>query len=75
MPRRPRVTGRKVAKVLEKAGFILSRTRGSHRIYRHPESGRRVTVPVHRGRIIPPGTLANILRQAGLDWEDFESLL
>ncbi|MCI0821601.1 MAG: type II toxin-antitoxin system HicA family toxin [Chloroflexi bacterium] len=34
-----------------------------------------MVVPVHAGRIIPPGTLLNILRQAGIDVATFISWL
>ena len=75
MPRLPRVSARDLTRALEKEGFVLSRSRGSHRIYRHLETGKRVTVPYHAGRIIPPGTLANILREAGIDRDKLRTLL
>lgn len=71
MPRLPRVRAAEVIKALEKKGYLLSRTRGSHHIYRHPESGRRVVVPYHGARTIPPGTVANILKQADISVDDF----
>ena len=64
-----------MSRALERAGFVLSRTRGAHRIYRHSETGRRVTVPYHRGRLIPPGTLENILKQAGITADELRELL
>ena len=75
MPRLPRVSARELARALEKEGFVLSRSKGSHRIYRHPETGKRVTVPYHARRTIPPGTLANILREVGIDRDDLRELL
>jgi predicted RNA binding protein YcfA (HicA-like mRNA interferase family) len=75
MPRLPRISARELVHALEKEGFVLSRSRGSHRIYRHPETGKRVTVPYHAGRTIPPGTLANILREAGIDRDQLRELL
>ena len=50
MPRPPRVSARELARALEKQGFVLSRSKGSHRIYRHPDTSKRVTVPYHEGR-------------------------
>lgn len=38
----------------------------------HPNSGRRVVVPVHPGREIPKGTLIEILKQAGITRENIE---
>ena len=55
-------------------GFKFSHSRGSHRSY-HREDCRRVIIPFHSGKIIPPGTLKNILRQAELTPEDFSKLL
>jgi predicted RNA binding protein YcfA (HicA-like mRNA interferase family) len=47
-------------------------TRGSHQKLRGPE-GRIVIVPLHRE--LKRGTLASILRQAGLTAEEFQALL
>jgi predicted RNA binding protein YcfA (HicA-like mRNA interferase family) len=75
MPRLPRVSAPELVHALEKEGYVLSRSKGSHRVYRHPETGKRVTVPYHARRTIPPGTLANILREAGIDRDDLRELL
>ena len=75
MPRLPRVSAQELGRALEKEGFVLSRSRGSHRIYRHLGTGKRVTVPYHGGRIIPPGTLTNILREAGIRRDQPRQLL
>jgi predicted RNA binding protein YcfA (HicA-like mRNA interferase family) len=74
MPRLPRVSARQLVRVLERQGLLLSRSRGSHRIYYHLQTGKRVTVPYHGGRIIPPGTLANILREAQIDRDQLPEL-
>ena len=44
----------------------MVRMRGSHRQYRHPEKSGTVTVAGKPSADIPPGTLASILKQAGL---------
>jgi predicted RNA binding protein YcfA (HicA-like mRNA interferase family) len=75
MPRLPRLTASEVIRVVEKRGFVLTRTRGSHQIFRNPSSGRRVTIPFHRGKVIPTGTLLNILRESGIDRDELETLL
>jgi predicted RNA binding protein YcfA (HicA-like mRNA interferase family) len=71
MPKLPSLTPQKVIKILEKKGFILYRTKGSHRIYYHPDTKRRAVVPFHR-RDLPKGTLLEILRQAGISREELE---
>ena len=63
---------RKVIKALESAGFSYARTKGSHTVYRSPE-GRAVVVPMHG--VVKRGTLASILRQAGLTPGEFLKLL
>ncbi|HKV13065.1 MAG TPA: type II toxin-antitoxin system HicA family toxin [Thermoanaerobaculia bacterium] len=54
-PALPTVTARQLTRALERAGFAFSRQRGSHQIYRHVETGKRVSVPVHTGDV-PKGT-------------------
>jgi predicted RNA binding protein YcfA (HicA-like mRNA interferase family) len=44
----PSLTPQKVISLLERKGFVLDRTKGSHRIYFHPETKKRVVVPFHR---------------------------
>jgi predicted RNA binding protein YcfA (HicA-like mRNA interferase family) len=62
----PALSGRDVIAALERAGFEVIRTKGSHRFLRHRnDPGRQTVVPVHRNDL-PPGTLRAILRQARL---------
>ncbi len=51
---------------LERDGWLLARTRGSHRQYKHPVKRGVVTVPGHESDEVAPGTLNSILKQAGL---------
>ena len=54
------VTARRLIAALHQDGFELSRTRGSHRIYRHPD-GRRVVVAYHGiDATFPRGTLGGM---------------
>ena len=63
------MSSREVIQRLLAEGWELVRTKGSHRQYKHPlKPGRLVTVP-HPKKQIPLGTLRNIYRQAGWDWE------
>jgi predicted RNA binding protein YcfA (HicA-like mRNA interferase family) len=71
----PRVTGDKVLKALQRAGFSLVHTRGSHHFLYHQDKDCLVTVPVHAGTIIAPKTLKSILSQAKLTPEEFTVLL
>ncbi|MBU0515571.1 MAG: type II toxin-antitoxin system HicA family toxin [Proteobacteria bacterium] len=58
-----------IVKRLKANGFIHVRTKGSHHKFRHPDTGRTVTIP-HPKKDIPVGTLRNIFRQAGWEWRD-----
>ena len=57
---------REIIKLLEKDGWFLVNTVGSHRQYEHPTKKGKVTVSGKLSDYIRKGTLASILRQAGL---------
>ena len=72
--RLPVVSGFKVVKALGKLGFEIDHQTGSHFILMENKVPfRRVTVPNHK--VIVPGTLLSILRQAGILREEFKELL
>ena len=41
MPKVSPLTPQNFVKILEKRGFVLNRTKGSHRIYYHPDTMKR----------------------------------
>ena len=57
---------REVIKLLEKRGWYLARTKGSHRQFKNPKQSGTVTVSGKPNVDVPPGTLNSILKQAGL---------
>ncbi|MFV0338160.1 MAG: type II toxin-antitoxin system HicA family toxin [Chthoniobacterales bacterium] len=61
----------KVREVLERLkdeGWIMTRQKGSHRQFTHPEKlGLRVTVAGHPKMDVPKGTLNSIFKQA--EWK------
>jgi len=57
---------REAIRFLEADGWYLVATRGSHRQYKHASKAGRVTVPGKLSDDLASGTLASILRQAGL---------
>ncbi|MDD4765681.1 MAG: type II toxin-antitoxin system HicA family toxin [Atribacterota bacterium] len=69
MPKLPSLDPKNIINILKRNGFVLDRTKGSHHIYYHPESKRRVIIPFHK-KDLPKGTLMEILRQAGLRKDD-----
>lgn len=56
---------REIEKIIKADGWVYKNARGSHRQYTHPTKPGKVTIPYHSGDI-PPGTVKNILKQAGL---------
>jgi len=52
-------------KLIKKEGCLLVRTRESHHHFKHPTKKGIVTVP-HPKKDIPKGTVAMIIKQAGL---------
>ena len=71
MPKPPLVSGKETVKALQRLGFVFIRQKGSHAILRREtaDSARGCVVPMHRE--IQPGTLRGILKQAGVDMQDF----
>ena len=74
MTRLPRLKGKELIRALERAGFVVERTRGSHVFLRHPD-GRTTTVPIHSGEMIGPGLLRAILRDVELSADGLTDLL
>lgn len=72
--RLPRISAPDAVKALEKAGFVLVRQSGSHKIFRNKD-GRRVTIPYHSGKVLHPKILKSILRDADLTLEEFKNLM
>ena len=71
--RLPIVSGHELIAALGKLGWVAARQRGSHVLLRHPERPMRLVVPLHRE--LKRGTLAGILRDAGVDGEELRRLL
>lgn len=57
---------REVIRLLERDGWVLVVTRGSHRQFKHPTKPGRVTVSGNLGDDMPKGTVGSVKRQAGL---------
>jgi len=70
----PMISGLEVIKRLRKAGFIAVRQKGSHvRLEKRIEEGMiKLTVPLHDE--MKKGTLNRIIKDAGLNLEEFENL-
>lgn len=56
--------------MIERDGWRLVRTKGSHQQYKHPVKPGTVTVAGKPNLDVPPGTLNSILKQAGLKGQE-----
>jgi predicted RNA binding protein YcfA (HicA-like mRNA interferase family) len=73
--RLPALKAKEVIRALERAGFVVSRTSGSHyRLVHSTDPARKITVPVHSADL-KRGTLRAIIAQAGLTVAEFINLL
>jgi len=72
--RLPRLTAGEIIRVLEQRGFVLSRSSGSHHIYRNA-AGKRATVPVHAGKTLHPKVLQSILRDVDVPPDELKQEL
>ena len=67
------LSGHELRRALERTGFVFQRQRGSHMILRREDPYARVVVPDHK--VLRPGTLRQILQEAGLSVEELLRLL
>jgi predicted RNA binding protein YcfA (HicA-like mRNA interferase family) len=68
-------TARDVDRALQRGGFAVVHQKGSHRYYASPKTGKVVTsLPMHPGDVKRP-LLKKIIRDAGLNEDEFRELL
>jgi predicted RNA binding protein YcfA (HicA-like mRNA interferase family) len=67
------LSGERLRRALERIGFVCQRQKGSHMVLRRDNPYARVIVPDHR--TLRPGTLKQILHEAGLSVERLLELL
>ncbi len=68
-PRLPRMTASDLVALLEIHGFALVRQKGSHLVMQNA-SGKTAIIPMHSGKILGPGILKTILKNAGIPEEE-----
>lgn len=73
MTRLAPISARELQTILSRLGFPLVRQKGSHALWQH-DDGRVTIVPVHRGEDIGRGLLRQIIRDVGIDLEEFVRL-
>lgn len=62
------VSGREVARIIERRGWQLLRVRGSHHLYGRGTA--RLVIPIHGNEPLKIGLLHDLMKQAGLTEDD-----
>lgn len=60
------LSGKQLAKLVEKHGWKLARISGSHHIYVKSGSVVRLSIPIHGNQPLKTGLLAHLLKSAGI---------
>lgn len=61
------LSGKDLARLLERNGWQLLRIHGSHHIYGKPNNIVRLSVPIHGNKPLKTGLLRHLLKLAELD--------
>lgn len=61
------ISGKEFAKLLERKGWELRRTKGSHHIYAKAGSSVRISVPIHGNSPLKIGLLRHFMKIARID--------
>jgi predicted RNA binding protein YcfA (HicA-like mRNA interferase family) len=61
------VSGRELARVVERRGWRLLRVSGSHHIYGKPGGVVRLSIPIHANKALKTGLLRHLLKVAEID--------
>ena len=60
------ISGKDLAKLVEKHGWSLLRVHGSHHIYGKPGTVVRLSIPIHGHKPLKRGLLKHLLKMAGI---------
>ena len=74
-PKLSNLKPREIIRALEKAGYCIHETGGSHVQLKHPSRPGRIKVPYHERFDLPKHIVKSIIRQAGLTNKEFFDLL
>ncbi len=64
------LSGRALARLVERRGWTLLRVNGSHHIYGRPGSVVRLSIPIHGNRPLKTGLLRHLAKLAELPDDD-----
>ncbi|MBI5462495.1 MAG: type II toxin-antitoxin system HicA family toxin [Gammaproteobacteria bacterium] len=61
------ISGKDFAKLLERRGWELRRTHGSHHVYAKTGNPVRISVPIHGNSPLKTGLLRHLMKVAGIE--------
>ncbi len=70
----PILTAVKLLKILKKAGFVISRIKGSHYFLENSITKKVTSIPMHSGTM-KKGLMLDIIKQAGISIQELLKLL
>jgi len=64
------ISGKQLAKILERKGWTLQRINGSHHIYKKEGQTARISIPIHGNTALKIGLLKHLMKVAEIDEAD-----
>ena len=64
------VSGKELARAIERKGWLLARVHGSHHIFMMAGRQERIVIPIHGNHPLKIGLLRSLMNIAGLTEED-----
>jgi predicted RNA binding protein YcfA (HicA-like mRNA interferase family) len=64
------VSGRELARIVERRGWTLLRVSGSHHIYGKAGSIVRLSIPIHGNKALKTGLLRHLLKMAEISEDE-----
>ena len=64
------VSGRELARVIQRRGWTLARIHGSHHVFTMTGRRERIVIPIHGNQPLKKGLLRSLMKIAGLQDED-----
>ena len=71
----PPIKAKELIRIAQRLGFEFDRQSGSHAVYYRKSDKRRIVVPIHPGKDIKPKTLFGIIKDTGLEPDEFKEIL
>jgi predicted RNA binding protein YcfA (HicA-like mRNA interferase family) len=64
------VSGRELAQIVQRRGWILARIQGSHHVFTMPGRRERIVIPIHENQPLKKGLLRSLMKIARLQEDD-----